>query len=143
MLTLRFATVQDVAVLARLNEQLIEDEGHENPLRGQQLADRMRYWLETGYRAALGTLDGQPACYALWRPDENEGIYLRQFFVARPFRRQGVGAAALRVLREDYWKPARQVRLDVLIGNQRGHAFWRATGFTDYSVIMRMPLDPG
>ncbi|MGW3496022.1 GNAT family N-acetyltransferase [Streptomyces sp. NPDC001020] len=125
-------------MLAALNEQLIEDQGHENPMRGQQLADRMHGWLAGEYTAALGTVDHAPAFYALWRTDEDGGIHLRQFFVARDFRRRGLGRAAIKTLRDEYW-PARRVALDVLIHNERGISFWRSLGFEDYAIEMRLP----
>jgi ribosomal protein S18 acetylase RimI-like enzyme len=147
MLTIRPATHGDVPTLARLNEQLIEDEGHPVPLRGRALAERMRGWLETDYSAALGLVetetesdrDTDPAVYALWRPDENNAVYLRQFFVARQHRRRGLGTAAPRILREQYWPPATRIRLDVLVTNERGLAFWRSFGFQDHAILMELP----
>jgi len=121
-----------------MNEQLIEDQRHDNPMRGRQLADRMSDWLAGEYTAALGTVDHVPAFYALWRPDESGGIHLRQFFVARDFRRRGLGRAAIKTLREEYWQ-TRRVALDVLIHNERGIGFWRSLGFEDYAIAMRLP----
>ncbi|MEV5986499.1 GNAT family N-acetyltransferase [Streptomyces sp. NPDC052051] len=129
---------EDVPVLAALNEQLIEDQPHDNPMRGRQLADRMSRWLAGDYTAALGTVDHVPAFYALWRTDEDGGIHLRQFFVARDFRRRGTGRAAIAALREEYW-PGRRVTLDVLAHNERGIGFWRSLGFEDYAIEMRLP----
>lgn len=125
-------------MLAVLNEQLIEDQGHENPMRGRELADRMSGWLAGEYTAALGILDGVPACYALWRPAEGGGIHLRQFFVAREFRRRGVGRRAIAALQDEYW-PGHRITLDVLVGNERGTAFWHSLGFEDHTVAMRSP----
>ncbi|MFF7334190.1 GNAT family N-acetyltransferase [Streptomyces sp. NPDC008150] len=135
---LRLAGPEDVPVLAALNEQLIVDQGHENPMRGRELADRMQGWLAGEYTAALGILDGAPACYALWRPAEGGGIHLRQFFVAREFRRRGVGRRAIAALRDAYW-PGRVIMLDVLVGNHRGAAFWHSLGFEAHTVAMRSP----
>jgi hypothetical protein len=50
----------DVRPPARLNVQVIANEGHGHPLRGQQLVDRMHGWLPGEYEAALGTIDETP-----------------------------------------------------------------------------------
>jgi len=134
-LRLRDATAEDATPLADMNEQLICDEGHDNPLRGQQLVDRMRDWLGGDYRAAIGEIDGHPVLYALWRT-RYDGIYLRQFFVSRDYRRTGLGREAIATLKQRYWH-GQIVNLDVLIHNERGHQFWRSVGFEDYTIRMR------
>lgn len=136
MLRIRQAGVDDVQLLAAFNERLIEDEGHENPLRGEQLVRRMRDWLTGKYQAALGFVDDTPALYALWRPEEYDGVYLRHFFVARDFRRRGLGRAAMEILHAQYWYGQR-LSLDALVRNQRGVAFWRSLGFQDYALALR------
>ena len=48
------ATTADLPLLAKLNKQLIEDEGHRNPMTVAELETRMRNWLESGiYEAWL------------------------------------------------------------------------------------------
>ena len=42
----RVATVADLAALAEMNRQLIQDEGHPNPMTLPEFADRLRQWLE-------------------------------------------------------------------------------------------------
>lgn len=138
-LLLRSAGVSDAAVLGALNEQLIEDEGHDNPLRGDRLVERMRGFLTDGYAAALGTVDGWPAVYALWRPDPDGGIYLRHFFVAREYRRLGLGRATLAELRTRFWPAGSRLTLDVLAANERGIAFWRSVGFRERHIAMVLP----
>lgn len=98
----------------------------------------MRGWLAADYRTAIGRVEQTPALYALWRPDESDGIHLRHFFVAREFRRRGLGRAALHALHADFW-PGRTVSLDVLVHNERGIAFWRSLGFQDYALALRRP----
>jgi GNAT superfamily N-acetyltransferase len=137
----RFAKPDDAPLLAEMNKQLIEDEGHRNPMGVEQLTDRMRGWLEGQYRAALFTQAGQVVGYALWRPEE-QGYYLRQFFISRPHRRTGLGRAGVDWLRRNAWADASRVSLEVLVANRRGLAFWRSVGFGDYCLRMEMDLAP-
>jgi len=46
------------------------------------------------YVGVIFEAEGEPAAYALYREDEHE-VYLRQFFVARHCRRQGLGTVAI------------------------------------------------
>ena len=55
----------------------------------------MRGWLSTEYRAVSFRREAPVVAYALFRNDEWNRIYLRQFFVVRDARRQGVGRAAV------------------------------------------------
>ncbi|MGE5194457.1 MAG: N-acetyltransferase family protein [Deltaproteobacteria bacterium] len=131
----RFAAASDAAILAGMNHQLIRDEGHRNPMTVAELEDRMRGWLEGEYRAVIFEQDVQPTGYALFR-NEAEFVYLRQFFVCRAFRRQGVGRAAMHWLLVNVWNGIERVRLEVLVANSAGIAFWRALGFRDYALTM-------
>ena len=133
--TFRPATLADAPVLAEMNHHLIRAEGHRNRMTVPELQERMEGWLRGEYRAAVFEQDGTPVGYALFR-DEPEFVYLRQFYVAPEHRRRGIGRAALKWLRESAWKDAPRVRLDVLVGNAAGIAFWRAVGFRDYCLTM-------
>jgi GNAT superfamily N-acetyltransferase len=135
----RMATEADVALLARMNKHLIEDEGHSNSMTLAQLAQRMRGWITAGtYKAVLFEQDDQPVAYALYRNDPSS-VYLRHFFVERDWRRQGVGRRALRLLRETVLPAGKPVQVDVLAANERGRAFWEALGFENYVVRMVLP----
>jgi predicted acetyltransferase len=72
--------------------------------------------------------------YALFRKGP-EWIYLRQFFVDTQWRRGGIGRFAIEWLRNNAWQDSR-IRVEVLIHNQAGIAFWRAVGFADYALTM-------
>jgi GNAT superfamily N-acetyltransferase len=133
----RPATVADVPMLARMNQPLIEDEGHRNPMDLSELKTRMRSMLGGDYTATLFEGDKHVVGYALWR-DEPDWLYLRQFFVARDYRRRGIGAQAVRLLTEVVWPAEKRVRVNVLIGNRAGMEFWRAVGFADYLVTLEM-----
>ncbi len=133
----RAATADDVPILARMNQQLIEDERHRNPMNLAELETRMRSMLDADYTATLFELDSRLVAYALWR-EEPDWVYLRQFFVARGFRRRGIGAQAIRVLVEQVWPEEKRVRVNVLTGNQPALEFWRAVGFVDYLITLEM-----
>ena len=137
MLTFHFADASDSCLLAGMNRQLIVDEGHRNPMTEEQLATRMKGWLEGAYKGILFRNDGKDAGYALYR-EETDRIYLRQFFVARELRRRGIGRAAINHLREAVWPRDRRIVLDVLTGNSSGTAFWRSVGFKDYCLTLEI-----
>jgi GNAT superfamily N-acetyltransferase len=135
----RFATAADAPVLARLNHQLIRDEGHRNAMSADELKARMQSWLGGEYQAVLFK-DGEGiAGYALFKRDP-EWIYLRQFFVEPARRRKGIGTAAFEWLVANAWSEVPRVRLDVLVGNAAGIEFWRSLGFADYCITMERPL---
>lgn len=137
MLTYRHATPEEAALLAELNHQLIQDEGHRNRMTVPQLETRMRNWLKTEYRAVLFEQPGEVVAYALYRPEE-DATYLRQFFVRRERRRRGIGLAAMNVLLRNILRPGGRLYLDVLVSNSAGKAFWKAVGFQDYAVTLEM-----
>jgi GNAT superfamily N-acetyltransferase len=144
MLTFRKAGEADMPLLAELNRQLQIDEEHRLRMELSELVPRMIRWCnEERYEAVLFERDGRVAGYALFRR-EPEHIYLKQFFVCRELRRQGVGREAIEWLAANVWNSAPAVYLDVLVHNQRGIAFWQAVGFRDYCVTMerRPPLTP-
>lgn len=64
--------------------------------------------------------------------------FLRQFFVERKLRRQGIGRAAFTVLRQSVWAPSARITLEVLVHNVAATAFWRAIGFRDYALGMEL-----
>ncbi len=130
----RFASTSDLPTLAQMNEQLIRDEGHRNRMTVAELETRMGEFLQSGYSAVLFESAGITIGYALFMPDR-EWIYLRQFFVRPEHRRKGLGREAIDWLRISAWKGQR-VRVEVLVGNATGIAFWRAVGFADYCLTL-------
>jgi ribosomal protein S18 acetylase RimI-like enzyme len=135
----RLATLDDVPLLAEMNRQLTEDEQHRNRFRDQEwFAQRMRSFLSGEYQAVLFEWQGRPAAYALYRPDGEESIYLRQIFVARDCRRRGIARQAIAILREHYWPKEKRIAVDVLAGNAAAIALYKAVGFRDYAVQMEM-----
>jgi ribosomal protein S18 acetylase RimI-like enzyme len=140
-MTFRPATLDDCALLASLNHQLIQDERHRNQMTASQLQQRMRGWLGGEYRAVIYEDGGEVVAYALFR-EMPEEIYLRQLFVARERRRQGVGRRAVEILRSRVWPPTKRLRVDVLVTNKSAIAFWRSVGYTDYSLTLEIPPCP-
>lgn len=139
-MTFRPATVDDCPRLAELNHQLIRDEGHRNRMTVAELEQRMRGWLAGEYRAVLYEDGWEVVAYALFR-EQPEEIYLRQLFVVRHRRGQGIGRRAVDTLRTQVWPKTKRLTVEVLVANQRGVAFWRAVGYTDYCLTLEMPPD--
>src|SRR5258706_15577720 len=136
-MTFWFATADDCPLLAELNHQLIQDEGHRNRMRVAELERRMRDWLAGDYRAVLFEERSEVVAYALFRelPDE---IYLRQLFVVRPRRREGIGRRAIDALRAEVWPKDKRLTVDVLVANEPARAVWRAVGYADYALTLEI-----
>jgi len=98
----RRAILNDCALLAELNHQLIRDEGHRNKMTVPELEQRMKGWLASEYAAVTFEERGEAVAYALYREEPDE-LYLRQLFVAPNRRREGIGRAAMGILRAQIW----------------------------------------
>ena len=137
----RFATLDDLFLLARMNRALAEDEGHRNRLQSDSWFEaRMRGFLTGGYRAVLFVRDGQTVAYALFadHPDHTDTIYLRQLYVDRAHRRQGIGREAIRLLKDSVWPRDKRVTVGVLATNVVAQAFYEAVGFREYSLELEI-----
>jgi predicted acetyltransferase len=135
------ATLKDCAALAELNHQLIRDEGHRNSMTVSELEQRMKGWLTAEYAAVLFEKDGEVVAHALYR-EQPEEIYLRQLFVVRNRRRQGLGRRAMEILRTQIWPKHKRPTVEVLVQNEAAVAFWRAMGCRDYSLALEILPDP-
>lgn len=133
----RPATLDDCRLLGELNHQLIRDEGHRNPMTPPELAGRMRGWLQGEYAARLFEQEGEVVAYALYRLQPSE-IYLRQLFVVRHRRRQGIGREAMKKLRGEIWPGNVRLTVDVLTANMVAVSFWRSFGYRDYSLTLEI-----
>lgn len=132
------ATSAEAELLAALNVQLDQDEPYPYRLPQSALAERMRRWIESGEHHVLLFRRGAViAGYAVWRP-EDRGAYLRHFFICRDQRRQGLGRAAMQLLRRDVFPKDRPIQIETAIGNQAGIAFWHALGFEDFGLSMEL-----
>jgi predicted acetyltransferase len=133
----RRATLDDCALLAELNHQLIRDEGHRNKMPVPELEQRMRGWLSTDYSAVIFEMDGEFVAHALYWEQPGE-IYLRQLFVVRNRRRKGIGSEAVKILRTKIWPANRRLTVAVLVQNTAAVAFWRAVGYKDYCLTLEI-----
>ena len=125
-MTFRLATRNDCPLLAELNHQLAEDEGHRNQFKTvPQLEDRMRGFLSTQYRAVIFDDGGKVVAHALYREDPDE-IYLRR---------------AIEILRSQIWPTGKRLTVDVLVGNLGAIAFWRSVGYQDYYLALEILPD--
>jgi predicted acetyltransferase len=139
-LNFRRATLNDCALLAELNHQLIRDEGHRNRMTVPELEQRMKCWLASEYAAMLFENDGKVVAYVLYR-EQPEEIYLRQLFVVRNRRRKGIGREAVKILRSIIWPKNKRLTVEVLVQNEAAVAFWRAVGYKDYSLTLEILPD--
>jgi predicted acetyltransferase len=135
----RFASVADCSMLAAWNYQLIRDEGHRNPMDVLELEERMRGWLVSGEYQAIIFEENEPVAYALFKETEEE-IYLRQFFVVRSRRREGLGACAMAEL-FDLWPRDKRWTVCTLAKNTPALSFWQAMGYNDYSLTLEIMPD--
>jgi ribosomal protein S18 acetylase RimI-like enzyme len=138
----RFATLDDVPLLARLNRQLVEDEQHRNRFQPDAwFEERMRGFLTGGYQAVLFEIDGEVVAYALYadHAEHSDTLYLRHIFVDRARRRQGIGREAMRLLKEEIRPPDKRLTVEVLAGNQVAQSFFKSVGFREYSLELGMP----
>ena len=136
-MTFRCATLNDCALLAELNHQLIRDEGHRNPMTIPELEQRMKGWLASEYAAVIFEDSGEVVAYALYR-EQPEEIYLRQLFVVRNRRRQGIGRQDMEWLRSKIWPKNRRLTVEVLFQNEAAVAFWRSVGYKDHSLTLEI-----
>ena len=120
--------------LARLNSQLIEDEGHDTTMQRKELLDRMHRLLRSGHTAYLLEAGDLTAGYALVEPGKSP-VHIRHYFVQRGLRREGIGSLGFTALLGTLGFPP--VSVDVLMTNEPAMRFWRAVGFADRSITMR------
>lgn len=103
-LLLKEANVDDVHLLTKMNQELIEEENSENPMTFSQLIDRMCDFLDNDWRAVFLLLNDEIAGYALFRERENgfdpnqKEIYLRQYLIRKNYRGRGWGRTGIQLL---------------------------------------------
>lgn len=127
-------TITDVAKLAVLNKQLIDDEKSDNPMNINELESRMKGFLETDYSAYYFIEDSQIIGYALIRNTSNP-VYLRQFLIDRSYRKQHYGTQAFQMLLQ--YLDIKEIDIEVLPWNKNGLAFWKHCGFNETCIAMR------
>lgn len=147
--TLRAATLDDVALLAAMNHQLILDEGSQNTMTPEELEARMRDWLSTDRKAVLVVRGDEVIGYLLYRVLRDEyfpykdSLYVRQYFIAPSYRRRGIGQIAFERITQEHFPADYAVMLDVLETNPEGKAFWLKLGFQVYNTTLRRQATSG
>ena len=136
-LKFRFATESDVSRLAKMNQELILDEGHRNKMTLPELEQRMSDFLCKEYDSIIVSLGQNDIGYALYRQDP-EWLYLRQIFIIKTMRHKGFGRRFIEWLKNNPWKDCKRIRTDVLVGNIDGIKFWKAVGFREYCITLEM-----
>ena len=121
------AELADAEILAELNQHLIKDEQHPNPMNIAQLTQRMKEWLTTDYICYMVKQNGCIVAYCLYR-DDGGHYYMRQLYVDRSHRRKGMAIQLLDWLYENVWTD-KKVRFDVLVHNEDAVAFYKRYGF--------------
>jgi RimJ/RimL family protein N-acetyltransferase len=130
-------TNKDVELLANMNKQLIEDEKANNLMDISQLENRMKGFLNNGYKAFFFINDKKIIGYALCDMTK-EPIYLRQFFINREERRKHYGKNAFNKLLEKL--EVDKIEIDVLKWNEAGIKFWEKIGFKEQSKRMKYKI---
>ena len=126
-------SIEDISSLALMNKHLIEDEGSDNTMSVEELADRMRRFLSSDYNAYYFVEDEITIGYALIKHTSSP-IYLRQFYIDREYRRKHYGKQAFYMLLD--FLNTTEIDLDVLPDNEIGLEFWKSLGFKSKYISM-------
>lgn len=134
---------KDFPLLARMNRELADDEGHRNPMTVSQMEDRFRRFVQVeGWSVDLFTIGDEVVGYATHRRDidptnpSRQSVSLKQFYIARHYRRDNVGKAAFDALAAARFNRGERVALEVIENNPGGRVFWMRVGFTPYSSML-------
>ena len=127
-------TLENVSLLAQMNNRLIEDEKSTNSMTVAELEERMHGFLSTDYSVYFFIEESCVVGYALVK-DTEKPLYLRQFFIEREFRRKHLGRQAFQLLM-DYLR-ADTINIDVLPWNEPGLHFWKSCGFAETCISMQ------
>ena len=142
-LELKKATINDIAVLAEMNRQLIADEHSRNSMNVYQLELRMQTWLDGNWSAIIIYKNDNRIGYLLYQQREDEfepdrkTIYVKQFFVQRAYRRRGNGRQAFELITREYFPSDAKIVLDVLATNPEALRFWEDLGFSRYATTLQ------
>lgn len=142
-IVLRSATLEDVSILAAMNQQLIMDENSKNTMTGSQLERRMEAWLSSNRQAVIIKRGSEIIGYMLYHHNTDEyfpyknSIYVRHFFILPSYRRRGIGQGVFNQIASEYFPKGHALMLDVLETNPEGKAFWQKLGFDVYTITMR------
>jgi len=145
-LSIRQASLGDAGTLAKLNQQLLDDENSRFQPGLGALANRLADWI-SGLEWSVEMFDnerGELVGYLVSGRRFNQAapggdeMYIRQFVIDRAHRRHGHGRGAIALFLETRCRPGMRVMLDVLESNPAGRAFWSEIGFSPYATIMEL-----
>ena len=135
----RTVTRTDHAVLAGLMLELYEEDPAERHVPEENFS---RTLLELETRPEKGTIlvidkDRQVVGYAVlinfWSNEcGGNVVIIDELFVAKPCRRQGIGADFVRHLIDNEWNDAVAVRLEVTPANARARRLYERLGFSSH-----------
>ena len=158
MITIRTASYEDAAVLARLNvtvHQLHAEAQPERykPLRGDDpalIAEHEKRLADDNMRTVIAEVDGEPAGYAqCFLRDQPENVFLHAsrvlhvdaISVQEVFQGQGVGQAIMRHL-ATYARElnAQGITLGVMVFNEQAIRFYEKLGFeyNSYRLLLKL-----
>jgi GNAT superfamily N-acetyltransferase len=127
-----------------MNKHLIENEGSRNPMSVDELQQRMRKWLDGEWDVVLFAEQDDVVGYAVYqfRRDAFEPeavvVYLRQMFIKRDKRSQGLGQRVVKLLMQTRFPPGCIIEIEVLATNPSGARFWQRVGFQPYCTTMKL-----
>ena len=127
------ASDKHCAELASFNKQLNDGGGCNNDMTIQELEKRMHEFLLSGYQAIIFEVDGTHIGYTLVELATTP-IFIRHYFIAEKFRRQGYGTIAFKNLVK--FLKVDKIDLSVLVSNNIGYEFWTSCGLMPYEVFM-------
>ncbi len=130
---IRKVDMNEIGLLAEMTRQLFEDEPSDMKLSIEQFESRLRKYMESGCSGFL-FMEEEVIGYALVHMERNP-YYLVDFFICRPFRREGKGTDAFHLLLKEL--NTESIDLDVFFWNERGRKFWEGLGFKERAIIMR------
>ncbi|MFV0430587.1 MAG: GNAT family N-acetyltransferase [Alphaproteobacteria bacterium] len=137
---IRKANDKDLTVLAMMYRQLRIDANYRTVSSLVALEEKMRRFItQDGWIAHLFENEQGVVGYCLWQ-ERSDAVYIRQFWIMRPQRRQGHGRHFFDELKNKFWCNKR-LKLEVLYHNQRGESFWRALGFSPYAITLECNPD--
>ena len=140
-MTYRFATPDDISILAEMNRRLAEDEQHRNRDKPTEwFKERMASFLTGEYEAIIFEQDEKVLGYALYgnHPEHSDTIYLRQIFIGRPYRGQGFGRKAMEILMNEVLSKNKRLTVEVLCGNEAAISFYKSVGFKEYCLELEV-----
>ncbi|GHT10774.1 hypothetical protein FACS189426_11660 [Bacteroidia bacterium] len=132
-LNLIVASQKDCSELAFFNKSLAEDGGSNNIMTRDELELRMHQLISNGYLAFIFEVENEHIGYALIDNNKNP-VFVRQFFVAKQFRRKGYGKMAFNQLVA--FLNVDKIDLTVLYSNKVGYEFWKNCGLLPYEISM-------